>query len=110
MTTSHSFDDAASMHRELRPLDPDADPLAPGRFEQSVMSRIASRDAAPFVPTDPLYGLWSLPRPLLLAASIVALAVLGVSIAQRSRTRAAPATIAESMGVPVQLLASSLPR
>jgi hypothetical protein len=74
------------------------------------MSQIASRDAAPFVPTDPLYGLWSLSHPVLLAASIVTLAVLGISVTQRQGPRAAPATIAESMGVPPQLLAPGAAR
>lgn len=105
MTETRSHGDEGSMRAQLGALDPDADSLASERFEHAVMSQIASRNTAPFVPMDPLYGLWSLPRPVLLAASIVTLAVLGISAAQRQRPRAAPATIAESMGVPQQLLA-----
>jgi hypothetical protein len=106
MMLDRSPDDDRSLRVELRPLDPDDDPLAPERFERAVASRIAAAGVRPSVPRDPLYGLWSLPRPVLLAASLLALAVLGISIAPRARTRPVPATIAESMGVPPQLLAS----
>lgn len=106
MTDQRSCDDGASTRAALRPLDPDADPLAAERFERAVAMRIAALGAAPSVPTDPLYGLWSLPRPLLLAASVLAIAVIGVSASRKTRASAAPATIAESMGVPPQLLAT----
>jgi len=108
MTHEHSVDDdgSPSLRTELRALDPDTDPLAPGRFERAVASRILEVDMRPFVPMDPLYGLWSLSRPLLVAASIVALVLIGDSVRQRPRPQAAPATIAESMGVPPQLLST----
>ena len=90
---------------DLRALDPDFDPLAPALFERAVMSRIAATGKILSMPSDPLYGLWSLPRSPLLAASIFALAVIGLSVSLQPRPHAAPATIAESMGVPRQLLA-----
>ena len=105
MTDGHIFDEERSVREELRVLDPDADPLARERFARAVATRIATTASVPSVPMDPLYGLWSLPRPLLVAASIIAIVVLGVSVGQRQRSPA-PATIAESMGVPPQLLAT----
>ena len=106
MNNSRSLDNDGSPHAELRALDPDADPLAAERFERAVASRIAALGTTPAVPMDPLYGLWSLPRPLLLAASIVAIAALGISVGRKPRSSAAPATIAESMDVPPQFLAT----
>jgi hypothetical protein len=105
MTDARIFDEERSVRAELRVLDPDTDPLASARFARAVETRIATTASAPSVPTDPLYGLWSLPRPLLLAASIIAIAVLGLSVGRRQHS-SAPATIAESMGVPPQLLAT----
>jgi hypothetical protein len=105
MTDARNFDEESSVRVELRVLDPDADPLASARFVRAVETRIATTASAPSVPIDPLYGLWSLPRPLLLAASIIAIAALGLSVGRPQRSTA-PATIAESMGVPPQLLAT----
>lgn len=110
MNDGGSFDDDRSMSAELQPLDPDIDARAAERLERAVMAKIASSVHAPSLPIDPLFGLWSLPRPVLLAASIFALAVLGISVAPPSRDRPAPATIAESMGVPPQLLAIGPPQ
>ena len=109
MTNDHDLDEGRSLRAALRLLDPDADPLASERFERAVTAQIAAAATAPSVPIDPLYGLWSLPRPLLLAASIVAFAILGMAISQRPRAHPTPATIAESMGVPPQLLATGPP-
>ena len=104
--TSHGQPDADdSTPMDLRALDPDTDSLASARFERAVMSRIGATGKILSMPTDPLYGLWSLPRSPLLAASIITLAVLGLSVSLKPRPHAAPATIAESMGVPPQLLA-----
>ena len=111
MTSDHTLEDAGSMRTELRALDPDRDPLAENRFAASFAARIAARTAdgsatRALVPVDPLYGLWSLPRPLLLAASIVAAAILGVASGAGAAPAGGPATVAESIGVPTQLLAT----
>jgi hypothetical protein len=85
---------------DLTPLDPDADPSAEDRFVGAVMSRIAAR-ANPYpMPVDALWGVWSLARPVLVAASI-AIVVAGLSIvrARRDESRG-PLTVAESLGVP----------
>jgi hypothetical protein len=91
------------MHDEpidLTLLDPDADPGAEDRFVGAVMSRIASR-ANPYpVRVDPLWGAWSLARPLLVAASL-AIILAGVVLVRQTREAAsAPQSVAESLGVP----------
>jgi hypothetical protein len=85
---------------DLTPLDPDADPGAEDRFVGAVMSRIAAR-ANPYpVRVDALWGVWSLARPVLVAASI-AIAVAGVLLARATRDASrGPLTVAESLGVP----------
>jgi hypothetical protein len=85
---------------DLAPLDPDADPGAEDRFVSAVMSRIAAR-ANPYpMRVDPLWGAWSLARPVLVAAS-VAILIAGVSIVRARRDEArGPLTVAESLGVP----------
>ena len=85
---------------DLTPLDPDADPGAEDRFVHAVMSRIAAR-ANPYpVRVDALWGVWSLARPVLLAASI-AIVVAGLILvrARREESRG-PLTVAESLGIP----------
>lgn len=92
---------------DLRALDPDRDANAAQQFLDSVMSRVAERGAPAPLPTDPLFGLGSLPRPLLIAASLATLAVLGAAANTARREGAqAPATIAEATGVPQSLLAA----
>jgi len=66
---------------DLTPLDPDADPGAEDRFVRAVMSRVAARASSHPVRVDPLWGAWSLARPVLIAAS-VAILIAGVSIPQ----------------------------
>lgn len=85
---------------DLTPLDPDAEPGAEERFVGAVMSRIASR-ANPYpVRVDPLWGAWSLARPLLVAAS-VAIVLAGFALLRETREDArAPQSVAESLGVP----------
>ena len=85
---------------DLTPLDPDADPGAEDRFVRAVMSRVAARASSHPVRVDPLWGAWSLARPVLIAAS-VAILIAGVSIVRAYRAEArAPLTVAESLGVP----------
>lgn len=100
------FEDGGSFRVELRPLDPDLDPQAAGRFVDQIATRIGARGACARVPVDPLYGLWALPRPLLVAASIIGLALVGIASRAGSRESGAPSTTAESIGVPLQLLAT----
>ena len=85
---------------DLTPLDPDADPRAEDRFVRAVMSRVAAR-ANPYpMRADPLWGVWSLARPVLVAAS-VAMLIAGVVIVRARRDEArGPLTVAESLGVP----------
>ena len=95
---------------DLRALDPDADAGAENRFVSSVMTRVARTGGAPAIPTDPLYGLWSLPRPLLFAASVIALAVLGAAVGTQRVRAATPATIADATGIPRAFLATGANR
>ncbi len=85
---------------DLTPLDPDANPGAEDRFVGAVMSRIAAR-ANPYpMRVDALWGVWSLARPVLVAASI-AIVVAGLLMARARRDDArGPLTVAESLGVP----------
>jgi hypothetical protein len=115
MTNHFALDEGGSRRAELGSLDPDLDSVAEERFAASVATRIDSRavdSARPLslIPIDPLYGLWSLPRPFLIAASIVAVAILGVASRSNAMPAGGPATVAESIGVPSQLLASGNPQ
>ena len=85
---------------DLTPLDPDAYPGAEDRFVGAVMSRIAAR-ANPYpMRVDALWGVWSLARPVLVAASI-AIVVAGLLLVRARREEArGPLTVAESLGVP----------
>ena len=85
---------------DLTPLDPDADAGAEDRFVGAVMSRIAAR-ANPYpMRVDALWGVWSLARPVLIAASI-AIVVAGLLLVRAGRDDArGPLTVAESLGVP----------
>jgi hypothetical protein len=85
---------------DLTPLDPDADPSAEDRFVSAVMSRIAA-GANPYpMRVDPLWGVWTVARPILAAAS-VAILIAGVAIVRARRVEArGPLTVAESIGVP----------
>jgi hypothetical protein len=108
--TMHDDGDHASERLDLRALDPDRDPSAQQRFHGAVMSRLTGRGAPPAVPADPLFGLGSLPRPILIAASLATLAVLGVAGNARRARAQAPATIAEATGVPRAYLATGASR
>jgi hypothetical protein len=85
---------------DLTPLDPDADPGAEERFVGAVMARIAAR-ANPYpARVDALWGVWSLARPVLVAASLAIVAAgLFLMRAAREESRR-PLTVAESLGVP----------
>ena len=53
---------------DLTPLDPDAEDGAEDRFVGAVMTRIASQPN-PYPPrVDVLLGVWSLAKPVLIAA------------------------------------------
>lgn len=114
MTFENQDDDSTEAHSlsrmDLRALDPDADAGAEDRFVSAVMARVALSGGAPAIPTDPLYGLWSLPRPLLLAASVIALAVLGAAVGTRRAHGSPPATIADATGIPRAFLATGASR
>lgn len=99
-----------SARAELAALDPDIVSGAEEHFVSTVRARMDRVRAAPTVPLDPLYGLWSLPRPLLIAASVLALAVLGAFFAVRRENQVTPATIADATGVPPLFLASGASR
>ena len=84
---------------DLTALDPDADPSAEERFVSAVMTRIAAQPN-PYPPrVDLLWGVWSLARPALIAASVATVAA-GVYIARSSADNGRPRTVAESVGVP----------
>ena len=87
---------------DLTPLDPDADPNAEERFVGSVMSRVGQRGNLYPVKADPLWGAWSLARPVLIAAS-VAIALAGLVLARSTRDDR-PLTVAESLGVPPEFV------
>jgi hypothetical protein len=103
-------DSRSDARMDLRALDPDADAGAEERFVSAVMARVALSGGAPAIPTDPLYGLWSLPRPLLLAASVITLAVLGVAVGTQRAHVSTPATIADATGIPHAFLATGASR
>jgi hypothetical protein len=85
---------------DLTPLDPDADPGAEDRFVGAVMSRIAARSTQYPMRVDALWGVWSVARPVLAAAS-VAILLAGFAIVRARRDEArGPLTVAESLGVP----------
>jgi len=106
MMVDNSDDDRA----DLRALDPDHNRGAEERFVSAVMERIKRIGAAPTVPTDPFFGLWSMPRPILVAASFLVLAILGAAVGARRAREAAPATIADATGVPRVFLATGARR
>ena len=108
MTDEESYSRNDGARIDLRALDPDIDALASERFVRAVMSRVAGSPASPAIPLDPLYGLWSMPRHLLLAASILVVAILGLSRGVQEH-RARPATVAEAVGVPPELLTVGAP-
>lgn len=110
MTADHSNDDSFAEGVVLYALDPDLDAGAEERFVGAVMSRVARIGATPSVPRDPLYGLWSLPRPLLVAASVLALVAIGATVGTHRAREAAPATIADATGVPRVFLATGARR
>jgi hypothetical protein len=110
MTTDHTEDASASARLNLRALDPDLDAGSEQRFVSDVMTRVARGGAAPSTPTDPLYGLWSLPRPFLIAASFIALAALGAAYGAQQPRDEAPPTIADATGVPPIFLATGANR
>ena len=84
---------------DLRALDPDLFPGGAERFTHAVLTRVRESATPPAIPLDPLYGLWSLPRTMLVAASFLVLLVL---VIPRPATPAgeAPATVAEAVGAP----------
>ena len=86
---------------DLTGLDPDQDPGAEDRFVGAVMSRVDSSATRYPVRVDPLWGAWSLAKPVLIAASIT-IVVAGSFIARATRESNAPRTVAESVGLPLQ--------
>ena len=85
---------------DLTALDPDASPGAEARFVGAVMSRIAERGNPYPVRVDALWGVWSLARPVSIAASI-AILVAGLLIAGAVLDdHRGPLTVAESLGIP----------
>jgi hypothetical protein len=85
---------------DLTPLDPDADPGAEEQFVGAVMSRIAERRNPYPVRVDPLWGAWSLARPVSIAASIAILLAGLLIVRAMVDDRRAPLTVAESLGIP----------
>jgi hypothetical protein len=84
---------------DLTPLDPDADTGAEDRFVGAVMTRIASQPN-PYPPrVDVLWGVWSLAKPVLIAASI-AIVAAGIAVVRGKANDGVPRTVAESVGVP----------
>jgi hypothetical protein len=110
MKADHSNDALSEERVDLRALDPDLDPGAEERLVSAVMSRVARVGVRPSIPTDPLYGLWSLPRPLLIAASCIALVAIGAAVGALRPRDAAPATVAAATGVPRVFLATGATR
>ncbi len=88
---------------DLSALDSDAEPGSADRFTQAVLQRTRASTSPPQIPLDPLYGLWSLPRAILIAASVLILAALALPRHNASPANAPPATIAEAVGAPADL-------
>lgn len=97
---------------KLEPDDPPVDltPLAHAldanshEFTASVMARVAAVARPPASRIDPLWGLWSMKRGLALSGA----ALVVLLLAARARDEgppAAPATVAESLGVPPEFRA-----
>jgi hypothetical protein len=85
---------------DLGGLDPDDDPEAARRFVTRVMADVARQGAVFPAAFDPLWGVWSLARPIAVAAALV-LALIGAERAWTAMTSPrAPHTVAESLGVP----------
>jgi hypothetical protein len=110
MTPDHLRDEPPDARLDLRALDSDLDAGNEQRFVDAVMTRVARLGVPASTPTDPLYGLWSLPRPLLIAASFAALAVLGAAFRSSRAGDEAPQTIADATGVPPIFLATGANR
>jgi hypothetical protein len=89
---------------DLRALDPDLDPSAEERFVSGVMSRIESHGGATSPRMDVLLAIWSLARPVLVAASLVLFATLAMYVRRSERSPRRPATVAEAVGVPAMFL------
>jgi hypothetical protein len=106
MTLEHIDHASEAPRLDLRALDPDLDAGSEERFVSEVMTRVARTGATPAMPTDPLYGLWSLPRPILIAASFITLAALGAAYRAQQPRDEAPLTIADATGVPPIFLAT----
>lgn len=92
-----------TFHPDESPIDltplADAVPADGDRFTASVMARVAAVARTPASRIDPLWGLWSMRRGL--AFTGAALVVLLLATRERDGgTPEAPATIAESIGVP----------
>jgi hypothetical protein len=89
--------DDRSQRIDLHALDPDALPGGADRFTEMVLAKLRESATPPEIPLDPLYGLWSLPRQMLIAASILLLAAL-VLPRHAPTPASAPATVAEAVG------------
>ncbi|MEO7457339.1 MAG: hypothetical protein ABIY52_13835 [Gemmatimonadaceae bacterium] len=93
---------------DLRPLDPD-DALDAGGAEQAFVSRVMAgveRQAGLYpLRADPLSAIWSLARPMLLAASIVLAAAATLFLNGRAEAARPPMTVAAAVGVPPMFLA-----
>jgi hypothetical protein len=88
---------------DLRALLPEDGVAAEARFVSGVMARVGKRPSRHRPPIDPLWGVWSLSRPLVAAAAIV-LAVAGGLTVRRWRPVDAPNTVAEAVGIPPELM------
>ena len=104
------LDNPVDERADLSALDPDHDRGAEERFVSAVMSRIERIGAAPTIPTDPFFGLWSMTRPMLVAASFVVLAILGLAVGTQRARVTVPATIADATGIPRVFLATGARR
>ena len=92
---------------DLSPLDPDADPVAEGRFVDAVMARVVARPQGARLHIDPLIGVWSIMRsPALAAGIVIAVAVGALGLRMKSSVEAKPVTVAEALGVPAEFLAT----
>jgi hypothetical protein len=95
-------DDPNDKPIDLRALLPGNDAAAEAKFVGGVMERVG-RPPRQRSPIDPLWGVWSLARPLLTAAAIV-LALAGGLRVRTRRPVDAPNTVAEAVGIPPEFL------
>lgn len=103
-TNDSPGDARADQRLDLHALDPDADPAAQARFIDAVMTRVAEQRTLYPAPADPLWGVWSLARPLIAAAAVLLVVAGAMTVRARQPRPDVPRTVAEAVGIPPEFL------